>query len=261
MMKEKFKEFCKYNLSVLIYLFFMVFCEVVSICFIGCAPILTSPLYSITLFFLIVGVLFIVRKTKTKMILTSVFFFIQIVSNVGFIYLYDSNGTFFEWAMLNQRNDAFAIIEKLTLRWGLVALLLSCYALFIVGVVLMHKFLYKGKNQQYKLEVIPRIATISVLCVASFATLLTPMISAVANKNQSYIDKYLYGAAENKYQKMGITANAVYEFFNGTIANMAMKIDDEGVEEFLKDNGDKYLPTSEYHGISAKNNLVYINGF
>lgn len=257
-MKEKLKEFCKFNLPVLIYLFFMLFCELVSICFIGCIPFLTSPLYSITLFLLLLSIMFIIRKTKTKMILTSILFLIQIVMNVGFIYLFDSNGTFFEWAMLNQRNDAFGTIESLSLRWGLVALLLSCYVAYIVGIILIRKFLYKSKNQTYKMSLSPRIVTISVLCVASLATLLTPMLNAIVNRDQSYIDKYLYGSAENRYQQMGISSNAVYELFNGTIANVAMKVDDKGIEEFIKNDGDKYLETSEYHGISAKNNLVYI---
>lgn len=257
-MKEKFKEFSKYNLIVYIYLFFMLFCELISICFIGCAPILTSPLYSITLFLLILCVMFIVRGTITKLVLTSVFFFIQIVMNIGFIYLYDSNGTFFEWAMLNQRNDAFGTIESLSLRWGLVALLLSCYAVFIVAVILIHKLLYKNKNQKYIMNKPSRIVVSSLLFIASLATLLTPMLNAVVNRNQSYVDKYLYGSAENRYQQMGITANAIYELFNGTIANAAMKIDNVGIEEFIKNNGDTYLETSKYNGISSKNNLVYI---
>ena len=257
-MREKVKGFCKYNLCVLIYLFCVLFCELISICFIGCIPFLTNPLYSLALFFFLVSLTFIVRKTKTKMVLTSVLFFVQIVMNIGFIYLYDSNGTFFEWSMLNQRSDAFGTIESLSLRWGLVAVLLSVYAMYITGVVLIHKFVYKNEVQTYKMVLASRIVTICVLCVASLATLLTPMVNALLDKNVSYIDKYLYGSAENKYQQMGISANAVYELFNGTIANLATDIDDDGIEAFIKNDGDKYLETSEYHGISEGNNLVYI---
>ncbi len=257
-MKNKVKDFFKYNAIVFVYLFFMLFCELISICFIGCVPFLTSPLYSITLFLLILSLLFVVRNTTTKAVLTSILFLIQIVMNVGFIYLYDSNGTFFEWAMLNQRNDAFAIIEQLTLRWGLVALLLSCLAIHITAIILFYRFLYDGKNQKYSAIKPVKLTFIAVLFISSLATVLVPVLSAVATSGQSYVDKYLYGSAENKYQQMGISANTIYEFFNGTIVNATMDIDDEGIEEFIYNDGDTYLTTSEYHGISSRNNLVYI---
>jgi len=257
-MKEKAKQFFKYNAVVFVYLFFMLFCELVSISFIGCIPFLTSPLYSLTLLLLVVSILFLVRNTITKAVLSCVLFAVQIVMNVGFVYLYDSNGTFFEWAMLNQRNDAFGTIESLSLRWGLVALLGVCYAIFIVSIILIHKFLYNNKKTIYKTEKLPRVIFASVLTIASLATLLTPTINAMTNINQSYVNRYLYGSGENRYQQMGITANAIYEFFNGTIADAAMKIDDKGIEEFLYNEGDPYLQTSEYNGISKNNNLIYI---
>ena len=37
-----------------------------------------------------------------------------------------------------------------------------------------------------------------------------------------------------------------------------MDIDDNGIEEFIYNDGDTYLATSEYHGISKRNNLIYI---
>jgi len=257
-MKEKFKEFSKYNIIVYAYIFLAIFFELISICFIGCKFYLTKPLYSISVLLVMLSILFLVNSTKIKAIISSVLLMIQIVMNVGFIFLFDSNGTFFEWAMLSQRNDAFAILEKLSLRWGLVALLLSCYVVFIVGIILLHIFLYKEKKQAYKTSKLSKIIMSCFLAVVSLSTVLTPIISAIANRDLSYEEKYLYGPKVNKYQQMGISSNAFYEFFNGTIANLALKVDDKGIEEFIENDGDKYLETSLYHGISSKNNLVYI---
>ena len=72
-----------------------------------------------------------------KVIVTSILLIAQMVANVGFIYLYDSNGTFFEWAMMNQRDDAFGTIEELSLRWSMLILLIVLFGLYIVGMILI----------------------------------------------------------------------------------------------------------------------------
>lgn len=258
-MKTKFKEFCKANLVVFIYTFFMLFTELISVCFIGCSPIFTDPLYFLILFFMLVSMLLIVKSSKTKSIISSILLFLQIAINIGFIYLYDSNGTYFEWSMVNQRSDAFGTIEDLSLRWGLLALLLVCLAIHITCIVVFHKCVYKKKGgMKYRASLPTRLVVAFVLGICGLATILTPVIGAISDSKLSYVDRYLYGSAENKYQQMGITSNAIYEFFNGTLVNAALDYDTEGVEDFILSDEDPYLEKSEYHGISKGNNLVYI---
>lgn len=256
-MKSRFKEFCKKNILVFVYAVLAISFELVSIAFIGCYPFLTKPLYAALIFGILLSVLFLMRNTKMKAIFSCIFLTLQLVLDIGFVYLYDSNGTFFEWAMMNQRDDAFGTIEDLSLRWGLVATLCILLVGFIILTIILFKKVYK---QDYKYKATkPTRAVIGVLLsVCALFMVLNPVINGINDSKLSYIDRFLYGEGDNKYQQLGITANAVYEFFNGTVVNSAIDYDLDGLEEFLFEGDDIYLNTSEYFGISKGNNLVYI---
>ena len=256
-MKNRIKGFLKSNLIVFIYALIVVFTELVSICFVGCSPILTNELYAISLFGIVICSLMLIKNTKVKAVLCCVLLLAQIVINVGFVYLFDSNGTYFEWAMINQRNDAFGTIEDLSLRWGLVALLISVFAVFVVGSVLLIKFSCKKKVKN-KLSKSTKILLSSVLTACTLFVVLNPTVNAVQASKMSYIERYLYSDATNKYQKLGITSNAVYELVNGTLVNSLVDYNTKGVEEFIYEDEEPYCYTSEYFGISQNNNLVYI---
>ncbi len=256
-MKSRFKEFCKKNILVFVYAVLAISFELVSIAFIGCYPFLTKPLYAALIFGILLSVLFLMRNTKMKATFSCIFLTLQLVLDIGFVYLYDSNGTFFEWAMMNQRDDAFGTIEDLSLRWGLVATLCILLVGFIILTIILFKKVYK---QDYKYKATkPTRAVIGVLLsVCALFMVLNPVINGINDSKLSYIDRFLYGEGDNKYQQLGITANAVYEFFNGTVVNSAIDYDLDGLEEFLFEGDDIYLNTSEYFGISKGNNLVYI---
>lgn len=256
-MKSRFKEFCKKNILVFVYAVLAISFELVSIAFIGCYPFLTKPLYAALIFGILLSVLFLIRNIKLKAIFSCIFLVLQLVLDIGFVYLYDSNGTFFEWAMMNQRDDAFGTIEDLSLRWGLVATLCILLVGFIILTIILFKKVYK---QDYKYKATrPTRAVIGVLLsVCALFMVLNPVINGINDSKLSYIDRFLYGEGDNKYQQLGITANAVYEFFNGTVVNSAIDYDLDGLEEFLFEGDDIYLNTSEYFGVSKGNNLVYI---
>ena len=231
-MKSRFKEFCKKNILVFVYAVLAISFELVSIAFIGCYPFLTKPLYAALIFGILLSVLFLMRNTKMKAIFSCIFLTLQLVLDIGFVYLYDSNGTFFEWAMMNQRDDAFGTIEDLSLRWGLVATLCILLVGFIILTIILFKKVYK---QDYKYKATkPTRAVIGVLLsVCALFMVLNPVINGINDSKLSYIDRFLYGEGDNKYQQLGITANAVYEFFNGTVVNSAIDYDLDGLEEFL----------------------------
>lgn len=256
-MKSRFKEFCKKNILVFVYAVLAISFELVSIAFIGCYPFLTKPLYAALIFGILLSVLFLMRNTIMKAIFSCIFLTLQLVLDIGFVYLYDSNGTFFEWAMMNQRDDAFGTIEDLSLRWGLVATLCILLVGFIILTIILFKKVYK-KDYKYKATKPTRAVIGVLLSVCALFMVLNPVINGINDSKLSYIDRFLYGEGDNKYQQLGITANAVYEFFNGTVVNSAIDYDLDGLEEFLFEGDDIYLNTSEYFGISKGNNLVYI---
>jgi phosphoglycerol transferase MdoB-like AlkP superfamily enzyme len=251
------KKFIKDNLIVFIYSILTILYELLSLVFLGYMPILTKPLYSIFIYLLTVFFLLSRQNCISKIAIASFFLLIQTGFNIGFIYLYDSNGTFFEWNMLSQRNDAFATIEDLSLRWGLLSLLSFLLILFVVFGILFIKNNYKENHyniDNYEYKKTSNIVTLTLL----LAVILTPVVTAVSTQDDSYEEKYLYGDTNDKYQQIGITANTIFEFFNGTIVNEIKDYDTEGIENFLYNNGNYFLETSKYNNISKGNNLVYI---
>ena len=104
-MKEKVANSFRNNGAVYVYRMLAVVIEIVSMMFIGCKPFITNVLYFVCVFGLFSAICLMFKNRWTQLILASIFLAGQIVANVGFIYLYDSNGTFFEWAMINQRNE------------------------------------------------------------------------------------------------------------------------------------------------------------
>lgn len=255
-MKEKFIDFFKKNIVIFMYIFFCLVFEIVSILFIGCEPFLSKPLYPIILYGFIVSIMFLIKKYKIRAIFGGVILILQLISNVGFIYLYDSNGTFFEWAMFNQRDDAFGTIEDLRLRWGLLLLLFVLLISYALGCYFAYKKMYEKLDIDDKTPV-NKYIKIS-FCASLLLTLVIPVTDALTSVNSNYVDKYLYGSGTNRYQEVGITSNVVYEFLNGTLADALVEYDEEGIEDFVFNNEDPYLATSSYNGISKGNNLVYI---
>ncbi len=251
----KFKSFLKSNISVLIYIVLAIFIELVSITFIDCKPFLTAPLYAICLLGIFVFMLFLIPNVKVKATIGVILLLLQTALNVGFIYLYDSNGTYFEWAMVNQRTDAAGTIEEIFLRWWLLGICLALIVAYIVAVVIINKKVYKNfvRFRQNKLSA---ILTSIMLCICTVFVVLSPTITAISNRNLSYVQRYLYGDADNKYQRLGISSNAVYEAINGNLTNALVKHNADGVDEFIDAGGT--LEHTPYYGISKNNNLVYI---
>ncbi len=257
-LKRNFKFFCLKNILVFIYLFLLILIEVVSISFIGCSPFLTKPLYFMLLIGLILSLLFLIPNIHVKYVICCALLILQGIMNISFVYLYDSNGTFFEWSMFSQRNDGFGTIEDLSLRWGLLAFIIVMIVLYVVAIILLCLLFYKKKKFVYKSSLATKIVTALVLVACTLSIVLSPVIDAVNSSKLSYKDRYLYGPEDNRYQQLGITSNTIYEFFNGTVADALVKHDDKGIDEYLDNNGDKMLEQSEYFGISRGNNLVYI---
>ncbi len=254
---ENMKEFLKNNIIVFIYAFCAILMEVVSITFIGCKPHLEQPFFPILLLATMIALLMLFKKPVVKITMAVILLLIQAVMNVGFVYLYDSNGTYFEWSMFNQRNDARGTIEDLSFRTGLIIFSVCVIIAFLVASILVKIFCYK-KGYKYCPRKLRTILVAISLIICSLTIVINPTIQAVQYSKMDYVDRFLYGDASNKYQRIGISSNAVYEFVNGTIADGLVKHDNKGIEQFIYEDEHPLLETSQYFGISKNNNLVYI---
>ena len=231
--------------------------ELIGITFIDCKPYLTQPLFPIIVFILTICVLILIKKPVVKLIIATILLLFQAGMNIGFVFLFDSNGTFFEWSMFNQRNDAFGTVEDLSLRPELI-IFCSCVVIaFLIFSILITVLKYP-KKYKYKPKKVRAIITTILLILCSASTIAIPTIEAFRYSKMNYVDRYLYGDATNRYQQVGITSNAIYELINGTMIDGLIKHNSKGIENFIYENNQPLLQNSEYFGISKNNNLVYI---
>jgi len=258
-MKEKFLQFLDKNISVFIFIILSFAFECLGIAYVGCKPIIYNCLYTLVIIGFVASICFLCRTKTAKLVICSVFLSIQIVANIGFIFLYDSNGTFFEWAMLSQRTDAAGTIEDLNLRWELLAILIGILLAFIISTIILNiKRKNISKTYPRKNGKAVKIFSIIMIFVCGFSMVGTPIFSNLSNNSKTYAEIYLYGDTSNKYQELGITANAVYEMFKGTLVDSQKTFPNDGVEDFVFNCENPLLETSKYNGISKDNNLIVI---
>lgn len=254
------KSFLKDNISVWIWSALVVFVELFSVSFTNCKPFLTTPAYALALWFFFFLILLLIPNRIAKIVLTSVLLAGQMAICVGFIYLYESNGTCFDFSMLNMRNDAFGTIEDLSLDWVHLAVCLSVLVAFVVSMVLVevlyfrkHKEEHFKAGKKYNIPV-SVVMTLMLACIA-----VVPVWQGYINRQDSY-QEMLYNQNASKYQTKGITANAVYEIFRGAFDVSRVNTKDVSLVDgaLSQENPKLYTETSQFKGISEGNNLIML---
>ncbi len=259
MERSQMKSFLKDNISVWIWIGFAIFIELFSISFTDCKPFLTAPVYALGLLFFFLLILLLIPNRIAKIVLTSIFALGQIALCVGFIFLYESNGTFFDFSMINMRDDAFGTIEDLALNWVHLSICISLWVVFVTSMILVEIFYFrKHKQPHFKGEKKYNIPVAIVMSLMLICLSVVPVYDGVIQGQNSY-QNMLFNQKSSKYQTKGITANAVYEIFSGAFSNKVHYKDLSSVDNALStENKNLYTDTSEFNKISEGNNLIML---
>lgn len=256
------KQFLKDNIVVWIWAVLAIFIELFSICFANCTPFLTNPLYAILLLTFFALVMIIIKNPIAKAVVAGVLLVGQIAMCIGFIYMYESNGTFFDFSMINMRNDARAIVEDLSFNTLQFSVLVAIAVLFIAFIVTY--LIYRYKNHITSMASSKRFNIISTVatCLILVALIASPIYDGYVSSRQSYVN-VLYNQNYSRYQRVGITANAISEVLGGTLAQRVNLSDIDEIDTYLygkedEDESDYYLKTSDFNGISKDNNVVML---
>ena len=278
------KKFLYNNIIVWIFSLLFITVECLAVCFTGGNPLLTKIWYVLMFLVFIDCILILTKSMKAKAIVSGIILFIQAVLAVGMVYLFESNGTYFDFGMLNQRNDAFGTIEDLALNIPLLSICLIALAIFAVSCV----FYIKGfnnrqslliktavkvkqdnfnnkkqrkkiKNKHYsinpnKLNVLTKLFIVGCMLITISMSAVIPIYNTRKHMNESYIS-ILYSNNHSKYQQYGITGNAIYEMFTGLSGDT---VDISNISELDKKIYSNKLATSEYNGVSKGNNLIFV---
>lgn len=250
---KKIIETLKNNKELIIFAIISIFIELFGITYTTCGFYLTNPLYPLLVLIFIIGLLLLIKNKIIRLAISTIILIGQMALDAGFIFLFDSNGTVFEWAMFNQRTDAFGTLENFDLQYGYIAI---CLTLILIYAGYFGNKLYKKYKQKENIKNnygIKFIVTDAFIILTSLITvILIPIIQTNKGKETIYIDR-LYSETANNYQSIGMVSNGIYQIISGkTVVN----IDDvSDVDDFIyKEKIDK----SDYYAISKDNNLVLI---
>ena len=256
------KKFIKNNVIVWLFIFMAIIIELLAVWFVEGKPLLTKPWYFLFIISFFTAILLIINNKIAQIVISSIILIGQAVLGVGMLYLYDSNGTYFEYSMLNQRNDAFGTIESYDFNMKLITIYICIISIYLISSILIYIFTRKNSiKQTHKSKVRSKIITASVLCLSILLVVLFPVFDGF-KKNKDYVE-ILYRETSSKYQQIGITANSIYEVISGNVPNNISKkqlknLSKEIYGEEDEDQSKYLLATSEYNGVSKGNNLVYI---
>ncbi|MEG1010054.1 MAG: LTA synthase family protein, partial [Clostridia bacterium] len=242
MIKNLKKKFTKYN-YIIIPIIIAIFIELLAITYTECFPFLTNPFYTLLILVFFVALVLIIPNKKIQVIVSGLLLSAQVALNTLFIFLFDTNGTVFEWAMYNQRTDAVGTLEAFDLKYGFIFLGLILIILYVY--FMFKKQISNDKNSKKRNIVLSVIIVLSLLII-----ILLPSLETTGNN--AYTLK-LYDRSSNNYQRIGIVANGVYQLIKGS-PNVDIK-DVNKVDKFIyKDK----VATSKYNQISKDNNLILI---
>ncbi len=249
------KSFLKNNAIILVWLPLAFIMEMYGVIFTDTYPILSAPYFLILLLLSIWVIMYITNSKRAQYIISIILLVLQVLIITAFIYLYDSNGTYFDWGFVSQRNDGFGTIESFKLRLGFLIPALAALTAFITTFAFYIKR-HKAKSTIKNNLRGPVKKVVSLLLFVFTIGAIGHPVLVGFNTNNNYID-ILYGKGNNPYQKQGITATLVFEAIKGPTTNIisANSYSQENIDEFIYSD---LAETSKYHGISEGNNLVLI---
>lgn len=249
------KLFLKNNSIVIGYFFLAIIIEVYGIYFTNCKPIIYKPFYLLLLLSLICYIQIITRHKIIQLAISTIMLLLQILLITGFIFLFESNGQYFQWSMLNQRTDAYGTIEVIALQYKFLIVALLLLGLFLVRFIKYIRINKRNNNLKNKPYIFSTKINILILNTILFTFIIIPVInSSKININYKEIVRE---ERVNSYQEQGITSAVIYELLKGETFKKfhANNYNSEGVEDFIyQEKTDK----SEYFGISKDNNLIMI---
>ncbi len=247
------KKFLNDNLNVIFFILTSIFIELFAITFTNCGFYLSSPFYPFMILLFFVSILLLIKNKFIRLFASLVFLCSQLALNVLFIFLYDSNGTVFEWAMFNQRTDAVGTLETYDLQYGY---LFICLLLILIPALLMFFRYFRNRKDKSFIKdnyLKRRVLYLSSLIVMSFMyVVMLPIYETNVSKDSIYSSR-LYSTTSNNYQSIGMIGNGIYQVISGkTVVNYD---DLSDVDDFIYRDR---LVKSDYNGISAGNNLILI---
>jgi len=289
------KKYVLANKFAFVYMILAILMEFVAQAFAGARLYIVHFWLPIMVLTVVMMILLALRDPRKQGIWATFFLIVQAVLIFIGVFLFNANGSAFQHEMFNMRNDAFATLEFIDVQPILIAFLLTTILAFVVFRILVLRYA-KSRHQhhqtvgyeeigesEYLLEVAaadginpkkgkkkrrekPPPATkeqlitiwtkrgIALLVAIVFACI--PTFNGLSERRQPNYHFMLTRMSGDNNQMRGVTTNFLYETIKMGSASGINLNNIEGVADFLIEGGTAL--TSDFHGVSAGNNLVMI---
>ena len=244
---EKIWNWLKVNRLVAIYFVFATVIETVAVLAVEGSPFMTRPFLSLGLLFFICGVLLLVKSNRARLIIGAILIGLQIILDLVFSVIFDMTGQYFDFGMLNLRNDAFATLEGLSVDFITFYVGLLCCILYIVYGLRMtrkHKKVTERKRSAF---------FYAGLSLAGVATMGISFVAYYPRNTNKY-EEMINGKAASAYSAYGMIGNVVGELLGAVFQDKSSMPSDQ-IDEFIYKTPSS--PT-EYFGKAKGKNVVVI---
>ena len=257
-MKNRILAFIKTNLTVILFVVFSVLIEMISVYSIEKSPFISYPWIWLGLLFLIAGIMLMIKSELVRLIIGVSFMAVQSIICMIMAVLFNMAGQYFDFGMLNLRNDAFGILENIPMDFVTFYTALFFCLVFAISTARRRR---KNVEQQAsentaEIKTKKRIRLISGSAIAAAGLLVAVLSTYNVNKDQkSKYDDLRYSTDSSVYNAYGVSGNLINEFASGLIFTENEVIADSKVNDFI------YAEVSEptdCFGISKDNNVVVV---
>lgn len=245
---HKVKEWLRNNKIVAVYFLFSVIIEMLGVFSVEGNPFISNPFISLGILLFICSIALCLKSNRKRFIMCAILLVIQAVADLAFAVLYDMTGQYFDYGMLNLRNDAFGILESIPMNF---ITFYSAVVFCVFFVIFSMRIIRKQRMVQTS-----RIG--KMLCAGTAAAGIVLTGAVLYSNNSIKVDRYekmIKNKQKSSYSSYGIIGNTVNEFAKGLIFNETVTLPEEEIEEFIY--AEQSVP-SEYFGVSEDNNVVVI---
>ncbi len=241
-------EWVKANAPVLLYFVCAVVFELTAVFAVEGRPFISRPFLFLGLVLLFSGALLLIKNAKARVIVAVVLLAVQIICDLVFAVVFEMTDQYFDFGMLNLRNDALAILDSLTVNFFIF------YAGLALVIFLIVFGLRYAHNKPYKKEGKKSVFFYIGVVLAGIATIGISFVSYYPRTAKDKYDDMVSGKANSAYSSYGMIGNLVGEFGNALFQQQTT-LTDADVERFIYD---KVAATPEYFGISKDKNVVVV---
>ncbi len=244
----KIKDWCVVNAPVLVYFLCAVLVEMTAVFVVEGSPFLSRPFLSLGLLLFVCGIILLIRNNRARVIVSAIMLFLQILLVLIFSVIFDMTDQYFDWGMLNLRNDAMAILESIPVDFITFFSGLFFFVMFF-AFGLRHSYRHK-RTWKRKRSVFFYVG----LSLAGIATLSISFTSYYPRTTKDKYDEMVDGRSASAYSAYGMIGNLVGELGNALFEKNE-PVDGQEIEEFIYANTSK--PT-KYFGVAKDKNVVVV---